>query len=132
MGEAGKKKEKKSEMIRGTKNSTHFLFIGLSFLFIYLFTATSAAHGSSQARGSNPSHSASLCHSHSNTRWELHLQSTPHLGQCGILNPLSDARDLNPHPHGHYVGFLTHRATRGTPHRTFIIYHSSHPMLLLT
>ena len=29
------------------------------------------------------------------------------LQQHWILNPLSEAGGLNPHPHGHYVGFLT-------------------------
>ena len=29
------------------------------------------------------------------------------LRQRQILNPLSKARESNPHPHGHYVGFLT-------------------------
>ena len=41
--------------------------------FVFLFTVTSAAHGSSQARVRSGATATGLCHSHSNTRSELHL-----------------------------------------------------------
>ena len=41
------------------------------------------------------------------------------LQQHRILNPLSEARGLNLHPHGDYVGLLTHWATMGTPFAAF-------------
>ena len=36
------------------------------------------------------------------------------LRQCQILNPTEQGQGLNPHPHGHYVRFLTHWAIMGT------------------
>ena len=44
-----------------------------------LFRAIPAAHGGSHARGLIETAAASLRHSHSNTRTELHLQPTPQL-----------------------------------------------------
>ena len=55
-----------------------FLFPSLSFFFL-LFRATPMACGSSQARGLIGATAASLPHSHSNARSELHLQPTPQL-----------------------------------------------------
>ena len=65
----------------------------LFFFLNCLFRATSKAHGSSQARGEFGAAAATLCLSHSNLGSEpicdLHHSSW----QCGILNPLSKARD---------------------------------------
>ena len=64
---------------------------------IFLFKATAAAYGSSQARGHIGAAATGLRHSHSNAGSELLLQSA--LQQLGriwqhqILNPLSKARD---------------------------------------
>ena len=41
------------------------------------------------------------------------------LWQCQILNPLSEARDRNLHPHGYCVMFLTCWTTTGTPRDIF-------------
>ena len=49
------------------------------------------AHGSSQARVQAAA--ASLRHSHSNARSELHLRPTPQLMATQILNPLIEDRD---------------------------------------
>ena len=58
--------------IFGTKSSG-------GFLFLFSLKATGAAYGSSQARGQIGAAAASLHHSHSNTRSELHLQPMPQL-----------------------------------------------------
>ena len=63
-------------------------------LFYFTFTAVPAAYGGSQARGQTGASTASLRHSHSNTRSELHLRPTRQLWQGWILNPWSEARDL--------------------------------------
>ena len=59
----------------------------------FLFRATPATYGSSQARGQTGAAAASLHHGHSHTRSKLHLRPTPQLVQCWILPPLSEARD---------------------------------------
>ena len=51
----------------------------LFFVVIFFFRATPTAYGSSQARGWIRAVAANLHHSHSNTRSEPHLQSTPQL-----------------------------------------------------
>ena len=48
-----------------------------SSLFFFLFRAIPLAYGGSQARGQIGAIASVLCHSHSNTRSELHLQPTP-------------------------------------------------------
>ena len=45
----------------------------------HLFRATLAAYGDSQARDQTGAVAANRCHSHSNTRSELHLQPKPQL-----------------------------------------------------
>ena len=47
--------------------------------FFNLFRAAAAAYGGSQARGPITAVAASLHHSNSNARSELHLQPTPQL-----------------------------------------------------
>ena len=44
-----------------------------------LFKAAPTAYGGSQARGGIRAVAASLCYSHSNVGYELHLQPTPQL-----------------------------------------------------
>ena len=65
------------------------------FFFSLLFRAVPVAYGSSKAMGWITAAGGSLCHSHSNIRFELHLQPIPEqLGQGQILNPLIKARNL--------------------------------------
>ena len=49
------------------------------FFFFGFFRVELVAYGSSQARGQIRAAAASLCHSHSNSRSQPHLQSTPKL-----------------------------------------------------
>ena len=83
------------------------------FKICFLFIAVPVAYGSSQARGWTGTVAASL--HNSNTRCELHLHHS--FQQCWILNPLSEARDWTCILTNtiYYVGFLTLRATVGTP-----------------
>ena len=60
-----------------------FVFLGPHF----------TAQGNSQARGRIGAAAAGLHHSHSNTRSEPHLQSTPQLRPRRIPNPRIKARD---------------------------------------
>ena len=54
-------------------------FFPFLFFFFCLFRAAHMVYGGSQARGRIGAVSASLCHSHSNTRYELYLRPTPQL-----------------------------------------------------
>ena len=60
------------------------------FVFCFFFRTTPKVHGSSQARGWIGATVAGLHHSHSNLGSKSHLWPTQ---QCGILNPLSKARN---------------------------------------
>ena len=51
------------------------------------------AYGGTQAEGLLEAIAASVYHSHSNARSELHLQPTPQLTVTPDLNPLKEARD---------------------------------------
>ena len=63
-------------MIAGLYTLQFFLF----FVFFFLsFGASPAAYGDSEARGLIRAAAASLCHSHSNSGFELCLQPTPQL-----------------------------------------------------
>ena len=53
------------------------VFYNNLFIYFCLFRAAPAAYGSSQARGQIGTAAASLHHSHSNARYESHLQPTP-------------------------------------------------------
>ena len=64
----------------------------LPFFFLLLRAALSA-YGRSRARGQIRAAAAHLCHSHSNTGSEPHLQPIPQLTAMPILNPLNEARD---------------------------------------
>ena len=65
--------------------------------FFFLLMATPVVYGSSQARGQLRTADASLCHSHSNTRFKLDprlIFDLHHSLQLRwILNPLSKTRD---------------------------------------
>ena len=63
------------------------------FFFFLLFKSVPVAHGSSQARGWIRAAAAGPYHSHSNVGSEPHLQPTPPLWQCQILNPRKKARN---------------------------------------
>ena len=77
-----------------------YLFI---HLFILLFRATPMAYGSSQARGQIGATAASLRHSHSNARSQLHLQPTAQLTATPDPWPTEWSQGLNPYPHGYYL-----------------------------
>ena len=51
----------------------HNIILIYLFIYVFLFRATPAAYGSSQARGQIGATAADLRHSHSNTRSEPHL-----------------------------------------------------------
>ena len=74
--------------------------------FFFLFKAAPVAHRSFQVRGLI--RKAAAGYGNINTTWDPSHIRDLHQGtqQCRILNP---------HPHGHCVGFLTCRAPRGTP-----------------
>ena len=74
----------------GTRDASLYLLI----FFFFLFRATPAAYGGSQARGGIRAVATSLHHRHSNSGSEPHLQNLHHSSQqYWILNPLSKARD---------------------------------------
>ena len=54
-------------------------FVVVVVVFLSFPRAAPTAHGGSQARGLIGAVAASLCHSHSNTGSEPHLQLTPQL-----------------------------------------------------
>ena len=70
----------------------HLQFVCL-FVCFCLFRATPVIYSSSWARDQIRTAAASLHHSHSNARSELHLQPMPHLWLLQILNVLSEVRD---------------------------------------
>ena len=90
--------------------------------FFFLFMATPAAYGSSQARGWIRATAAGLHHSHSNTRSELQLQ--PVLQLSAMLDPYSIewGQGSNLHPHKDNIRSLTQWAKMGTP-RFFFFNH---------
>ena len=55
------------------------ILVGPQFFFFNLFKAIPVAYGGSQARGGMGATAASLRHSHSHARSELHLRPTPQL-----------------------------------------------------
>ena len=64
-----------------------------NFLVFFLFRVTPAAYRSSLARGGIRATAASLHHSHSNARSELHLQPMLQLTATPIFNPMGKTRD---------------------------------------
>ena len=63
------------------------------FFFYFLFRATLAAYGGSQAKGRIRAAATGLQHSHSNTGSEPHPRLQHSSRPCLILNPLREARD---------------------------------------
>ena len=84
-------------------------FLGFFFFFFFLFTTTPLAHGNSPAR----SHigAAAVAFATATATWDLSCICD--LRQ--ILNPVSKA-GIKPTSSWVLVGFLTHRATKGTPY----------------
>ena len=96
-------------------------YLGEFFFFFFCLFALSwaapAAYGGSQTRGLIGAAAASLHHSHSNTRSELHLQPTPlqHSSQQHwIPNPWARP-GIKPATLWFLVSFINHWATTGTP-----------------
>ena len=65
------------------------------------------AYGSSQARGPVGAAAARLCHSHSNTRSELHLRPIAQLTATPDPYPTEQGQGSNLYPHRSYVKFST-------------------------
>ena len=65
------------------------------------------AYGGSQARGRIRAAAAGLCHSHSNSRFELSLQPTPQLTETPVPQPTEGGQGSNPHLQWILVGFIT-------------------------
>ena len=86
----------------------HTRRIKSTFFFFVFFRASSAAYGSSQAKGWIGAAAARLCHSHSNTCRTCHLHHSS--WQHWILNPLREARDRT-HVLMDTSWFHDHRAT---------------------
>ena len=84
------------------------------FFFCSLFRAVPTAYGGSQARGqigaAAAAHATAMATPDPSCIWDL-----CHSLQCWILNPQTEAKDLNPHPHIHYIRFSVHWTTIATP-----------------
>ena len=79
-------KKKKKKDVSVTEKKREMLSLNSSeaggtdeFCLFFLFRATPAAYGSSQARGQIEAVAAGLCHGHSNSGSKLHLQPIPQL-----------------------------------------------------
>ena len=81
----------------------------------FLFKAAPVAYRCSQSRGQIGELAASLPHNHINARFQLPPWPTPQLMATLNPQPTDQGHGSNLHPYGHYVGFLTHWATMGTP-----------------
>ena len=105
----------------GSKKELHLANMERPFSFnffksLFIFMATPAAYGSSQARGQIET--AAVTYATASTKPDPSCICNLHcsLWQCQILNPLSEARDRsNPHPHRDNVRSLTCWATTGAP-----------------
>ena len=73
----------------------------LIFFFFWLFRVTLVAYGSSQTRGLIRAIAAGLYYSHSNTRSEPRLWSTPQLMAMPVPWPTEQGQGWNLHPHGY-------------------------------
>ena len=67
------------ETILAPWGSYIFFFLSFFLFFFGRFKATPTAYGGSWARGRIGAVAASLCHSHSNARFEPRLRPTPQL-----------------------------------------------------
>ena len=104
--------------------SKYCFLVCLLILFLF-FLFTSVAYGGFQARGGIGAAATGLYHSQGNTG------SKPHLQQCWILNPLSEARDQHASS-WILVGFLTCWTMAGTPKRYLLKYDTCEPIFLST
>ena len=86
-----------------------FSALSTSLHFFFLFIVASVAYESSQARDQIRIATAVLCHSQD---W-MWASSVTYNTACGNAGSLTNGS--NPHPHRHYVRFLTHWVTTGTP-----------------
>ena len=86
-------------------------------IFFFLFRGTPATYGSSQAGGWIRATAGGLHLNHNNSRFKPHLCDLHHsLWQCWPgPSPIECGQGPNLHLYGHYVMFLTHWATLGTP-----------------
>ena len=89
---------------------------------LFLFKATPRAHGSSQARDPIGACSCSWHHSHSNAICKPHLWTTACSHTGFLTHVMSEARNLNPHPHRDNLGSLTHWTTMRTPIFFLVFY----------
>jgi len=71
-----------------------------TLLFFFLFRASPAAYGGSQARGPIRATAASLHHSHGNARSEPCLRPTPQLTATADPELTERGQGSNPQPHG--------------------------------
>ena len=92
-------------------DSLHLAF----FFLFFFFRATPVAYGRSQARVDSELQLLVPCLGNNNAESKLHLWPTPQLGATPDTSPTEQGQGSNLHPHGHYVGFLTHWATMQTP-----------------
>ena len=72
---------------------------GRLYYFFFLFGATPAAYGNSQARGRIRAAGVGLYHCHSNVGSEKHLQLIPQLTAILDLQPIVQGLGSNPQPH---------------------------------
>ena len=70
------------------------------YFFFLLFRATPVAQGGPQAKDPIRATAASLHHSHSNARPELHLRPTPQLTATPDPKPTERGQGSNLQPHG--------------------------------
>ena len=96
------------------------LFFFFIFKFFLLFMVIPVAYGDSRARSSIRTTAASLRHSHSNIRSELHLWPTPQLLATADPWPTEWGQGSKPHPHGSQLDSF-HCTTTGTPSEPTIL-----------
>ena len=91
------------------------LFLLLYLFFFFFFLAAPLAYWTSQARSLIGAIAAGLCHSHSNTGSEPHLQPIPQAhGDAGSLTHWVRP-GIKPASSWFLVGFVNCWATKGTP-----------------
>ena len=98
---------------RGQSLDLSGVFCGVFFFFFWLFRASPAAYGGSQARGLMGATAAGLYHSHGNARSELRLRPTPQLTATPDPQPTEQGQGSKPQPLGsHSDSFpLCHNGT---------------------
>ena len=74
--------------------------MGFDFFFFFFSGPHPAACGGFQARGQIGAAATSLCHSHSNARYEPRLRPTPQLTATLDPQPTERGQGSNPRPHG--------------------------------